>query len=69
MLRSEATKHLIMKDAHFASYTVFPPTTVRSTFVFRISSGFTFVMSRSSTTKSANIPGAKVPFSFSANSA
>ena len=54
---------------YFASYTVFPPTTVRSTFVCNISGGATFVRSRSSTTKSASIPGASVPLLFSMNSA
>src|SRR5205807_2668857 len=55
--------------AHFTSYTVFPPTTVRNTLVPRTFSGATAVTSRSRTTKSASISGASVPFSFSANSA
>src|SRR5712692_666619 len=55
--------------SHFASYTVLPPTTVRRTLVPRTFAGGTDVISRSRTTKSASIPGASVPFSFSANSA
>src|SRR5438309_2393145 len=46
--------------AYFASYTVFPPTTVPSTFVAKTFSGVTAVRSRSRTTKSASIPGASL---------
>src|ERR1017187_9950302 len=55
--------------AYFPSYTVFPPTTVRSTLVASTFSGDAAVTSRSSTTKSASIPGTSLPFSFSSNSA
>src|SRR5436305_8085823 len=54
---------------YFASHTVLPPTTVLSTRILRISGAGTLVMSRSSTTKSASIPGTNMPFVFSANSA
>ena len=35
----------VAKQVYFASYTVLPPTMVRSTRVFRISGGATFVIS------------------------
>ena len=60
---------LLFGPNYFASYTVFPPTTVRSTLVLRISSGATLVRSRSSTTKSASIPVCSSPLSRSSNSA
>src|SRR5581483_613210 len=61
--------HAAFHTAYFASYTVFPPTTVRKTLVPSICEAGTTVMSRSSTTKSASIPGASVPLDFSSNSA
>jgi hypothetical protein len=57
------------RNHYFVWYTVLPPTTVRKTFVCRIFIAGTAVMSRSRTTKSASIPGCRLPFSFSANSA
>lgn len=46
-----------------------PPTTVITILASRMVSGATRVRSRSTITKSASIPAARVPFSFSANSA
>src|SRR6266496_396775 len=50
-------------------YTTRPPSTVRMTRVPRISSDPIVMMSRSSTTKSANLPAVSVPLSFSMNAA
>ena len=67
-LAPRAAEHSQTKP-HFTSYTVFPPTTVRKTFVANSFSGDAAVTSRSSTIKSASIPGTSLPFSFSSNSA
>ena len=63
------TVHLGSNPIFHFPYTVLPPTTVRSTSVPRISAAGIRVMSRSSATKSANIPGSSLPLSRSANSA
>src|SRR5450631_4097079 len=58
----------VFPEIPLASYTVFPPTTVRCTFVPSTSCGATFEISRSSTAKSARYPGASLPLYFSENS-
>ena len=55
--------------APFARYTAFPPTYVASTFVASTLSGATRMMSWSSTTKSAYLPGVSEPRTSSWNAA
>jgi len=68
-LRVDAGAALYWTLSAFASYTVFPPTTVRTDSVFGNSAGGTLKISCDSTARSANFPGSRLPLSFSANSA
>ena len=53
----------------FESYTILPPIVVKTLCVFGISDTGAVNMSCERTVKSANFPFAKMPFSFSENSA
>src|SRR5262245_51626011 len=57
------------RESSALSYTTRPPTSVRSTGVFRISRGGTRNKSAPNTTRSASFPGSSVPLRASANSA